>query len=641
MNTIQQCLAAVAVLIPIGGAAAQPQRKVEVIVVRPNKIVYADGEAGTAMVRLYNTTDRPLKVTLKPTLKWDLDQSKALPDVLVSVPAKDNAEARLPLPASGQRWGHEIEVRAVVDGKGEDIGRQFFGVHSEWMDLILLSFARQAYKDNGLLMSVEPFSTYTTVQHWFAWAPGDYTDNAPQVDEWYSGQAGYHMFKDKIREQIKDCQDKGIHCTFYNNSFSGGKSGLEWARRHPEWICRKRDGSPMLGGDPLALSKPYSDKATGQMGQANMGFYDPKCIEWGAKNVLESIEMFGWDGMFWDCGGCALFPGFTYDGKPTPHGQDPGELSARNFKLFHDTVRAKHPNFGVWINGSIDHFKQPFWSRFGNGGGVATMQSEFSTPQTTLLVEHRHHANPGGRFHQWQYTYDQYVKERDAITQRHGAPIIAGYTSFNGFPAQSHLAAIILASQMRPANCHQEGSWPMTQFMTRYSALLWRRDVKTIPKAKALFRVKTSRPVWWERTVYRRPTGGGEDIMVHFVNKPTTENCDPTVKENPPPASATVTFTIPQGKTLKTIYALQPRLYRPGVDPPRGLGLDVGGMPATMTRVPDPDNPGKTIQVHKTGSLCRGGPTQVKLPFTRLGSTVTIEVPEFVYHTMLVFRLRG
>ena len=614
---------------------ADPPRRVEIISLKPNKIVYEDGEAGRATVRLYNPFEEARDVTLRPALHWGLTNTRSLPALTVKVPAQENAAATFPLPSMQERWGHELRVAAFVNDELSDTGRQFFGVSSDWMDLILLSMPRQHYKDQGLLMNEEPFSTYTTVQHWFAWAPGDYAENAPDYDEWYSGQTGYHMVKKNLQETIRKRQEVGVHCTFYNNAFTGGKAGLEWARQHPEWICRERSGKPMLNGSPFMLTKPHTDKSTGKNGQAHMAFYDTNCIAYGVQNVIDSIEMFGWDGMFWDCGGCALFPGFTYDGQPTPHGQAPNTLSARNFRMFHAAVREKYPNFGVWINGAINNYRQPFWSRFGNGGGMDTLEQIASEPQTALLNEFRHHTKPGSTFNRWERCYEVYTENRDAITQRYKVPIIAGYTTFKGWPAQGHLGAMLLATQLRPANCHQEGTWPMTQFMTRYSALLWPEDIAVVAEAETIFDVKLDRPAWWEKLVYRRDSDQGEDIMLHILPKPVTETVDPTVEDAPPPCSGKVTLSLPAGNKLSRVWALQPRRFLPG----KGVGLDAGGMPAQMTRVPDPDNPGKTIFVHKTGSLCRGGPSQVELTPVVANGKATVVLPEFIYHTLIVFRL--
>jgi hypothetical protein len=272
---------------------------------------------------------------------------------------------------------------------------------------------------------------------------------------------------------------------------------------------------------------------------------------------------------------------------------------------------------------------------------MRTAQQEFSTPQTALLVEHRHHEQPGGPFNNWERCHDVYVEERDAVTQPFGGPIIAGYTSNWQWRAESHLAALLLATQIRPANCHQEGSWPMTQFMTRYSALLWRRDVKTVAEADKVLSVETQRPVWWKKFVYRRPVAGGEDLLVHLVSVPETETVVVTQKDNPPLNTGKVTLTLPADRKLRKVFALQPRLYRPGVDSPLGVGLDVGGTPAKVVQELDPTDPDKKkkIWVHRSGSLVRGGPSQVELtPVTTDGRT-TVEVPEFMYHALVVFRL--
>ena len=120
-------------------APASVAPRLEIISVRPNKIVYEDGEAGRAKVRLYNPLEQSFTVLLKPELRWDLGESRSLEPVKVTVEPGGHAVAEVVWDAPGERWGHEIRVSAVVDEATVDVGRQFFGVSSEWMKLILIS----------------------------------------------------------------------------------------------------------------------------------------------------------------------------------------------------------------------------------------------------------------------------------------------------------------------------------------------------------------------------------------------------------------------------------------------------------------------------------------------------------------------
>jgi hypothetical protein len=612
--------------------AAEP--RLEIISVKPSKIVYDDGEAGQATVRIVNPFDQPQQVTLRSTLFWDLDDSRPLDPVPVTVPAKGEATAEVSWGKPVAKWGHEIRVEALVNGQVVDTGRQFFGVNSDWIDLVIVANLWDWAQGDEW-----PFITYTNLSHWFAWAPGDYTENAPAYDEWYSGQTGYHMFKKDIQESIQRCHAVGVHCTFYNNSFSDGAAGVEWARKHPEWVSHDRTGLPGVGGSALDMAKPHTDPASGGGGQVRLDSYDPNMIIWGAQNTLDSIKMFGWDGLFWDCGGPCLFPGYSYDGQPAPHGKDPNEISARNYKLFTDTVRKQYPHFAIWINGAVSFYKLPFWSSFGNGGGVATMNSAFSTPNSAMLCEFRGHEDPGTTFNNWRRCYDLYAEQRDTITQTLGSPVTAGYTwgqdgsgdkgpkvtaSRGYWVAGNHLSALYLSTQMHPCANPNFSLYAGTQFMCRYSGLLWGRDVKVIKEPQNLFAVQASRPVWWEKGVYRRARAGGEDLMLHLVNVPETETVDIFRVPDPPPATATVTLTLPAGKRLASVYAMQMRGYQ----------ADTGGAPVKYEQ-----KDGKWI--HTTGSVCRFGPSQVKLEAKQEGGKVTVQVPEFLFHTMLVFRLEG
>jgi len=66
----------------------------------------------------------------------------------------------------------------------------------------------------------------------------------------------------------------------------------------------------------------------------------------------------------------------------------------------------------------------------------------------------------------------------------------------------------------------------------------------------------------------------------------------------------------------------------------RRLPLDHGGAKAVMS----PEPGGKTW-THKVGSLCRTGPSQVRLEPSVSGRQVTVQVPPFRYYQMIVFRL--
>jgi hypothetical protein len=621
-------------LLPVAVLAAEPAPRLEILTVRPSKIVYDDGEAGSALVRLNNPLAAPQTFTLKSTLLWDVDKSRALPDQTVVVPAGGKLDTQVAWGKPESKWGHEIRVEAWVDGKLVDTGRQFFGVNSDWMDqVIIANLWDWAQGDEW------PFVTYTNLEHWFAWAPGDYTENAPAYDDWYSGQGGYKMNKQTIQERVKTCHGSGLHCTFYDNSFSNGVAGVEWARKHPEWVSRNRQGMPQVSGSALNLAKSPSDPATAAQGYVLLNSYDPAMVKWGAQNAIDSVKMFGWDGLFWDCGGINLFPGFSYDGQPAPHGKDPDQISARNYKLFTDTVREKYPHFAIWINGDVSFYHLPFWSSFGNGGGVPTMESAFRMPNSAMLCEFRGHEEPGTEFNNWRRCYDRYAEQRDTITQALGSPVTAGYTwgrdgsgdkgpkviaAREYWVAGNHLSALYLATQMHTTANPNFSLYAGTQFMARYSALLWGRDVRVIKDPQALFAVETSRPVWWEKSVYRRVQPGGEDLIMHLVNVPETETVDIFRVPDPPAATATVTLTLPAGKRLVSVDAMQMRSYRADNDGP-----------AVKYEVKD----GKYI--HTEGAFARFGPTQVRLEAKQEGTKATVQVPPFLFHTMLVFKLEG
>jgi hypothetical protein len=110
------------------------------------------------------------------------------------------------------------------------------------------------------------------------------------------------------------------------------------------------------------------------------------------------------------------------------------------------------------------------------------------------------------------------------------------------------------------------------------------------------------------------------------VNVPETETVDIFRVPDPPTATAQVTLTLPTGKRLKSVAAMQMRPY-----------VDAANLEGTPFKIENRE--GKWV--HTTGSWCRSGPSQVALEAKVNGDQVTVAVPAFLFHTMLVFRLEG
>ena len=137
------------------------------------------------------------------------------------------------------------------------------------------------------------------------------------------------------------------------------------------------------------------------------------------------------------------------------------------------------------------------------------------------------------------------------------------------------------------------------QFMTRYSRFIWARDIRAVPPqiAGQDVQVKSGEELWWKRLVYQRKTAAGRDVIIHLLRIPPTP-------------------------TVDYAWADAPALFK--------------GVQVTMNA------PGERLQ---TAQACRAyhyeEPQQVvqqEMEAKTSGPKVTVSVPPFRYHTMLVLR---
>jgi hypothetical protein len=315
--------------------------------------------------------------------------------------------------------------------------------------------------------------------------------------------------------------------------------------------------------------------------------------------------------------------GYRYDGTPNvPSGKDEdfARLSARNHRLFSEVLKKDNPNFGIWYNWGCQSLP---WARSVGltsmiGSGLAgdvndeNIRAATAWPNVMILME-------TGSFLQaqegpWSKPADclqLFCEQRDFAVQRWGVSTIIGYSFIPwkeeepgpakwAWPTVNYVGAQLIATQTHHAGGFLPSFRPTLQFMTRFSSLLWAPDIKVVPNEAQVVEVTSPEPVWWRRLVYRRDTARGYDLIVHLVRIPPTERWDYNWVDEPVPLTGAGVSVRMDGGKLERVYGLRPYHFEEDQQP---------------------------VQ---TQLVARGTTTGV-----------SVEIPPFRYHSMVVFSVDG
>ena len=137
------------------------------------------------------------------------------------------------------------------------------------------------------------------------------------------------------------------------------------------------------------------------------------------------------------------------------------------------------------------------------------------------------------------------------------------------------------------------------QFMTRYSRFIWARDIRAVTPqfVEQDVQVNSAEELWWKRLVYERKTTSGRDVIIHLVRIPPTPQVDYAWADEPSLLKGVEVSIKALGERLSTAQACRAYHY---------------------------EEPQQVVQ-REMGSKTSG-------------SEVTVSVPPFRYHTMLVLR---
>ncbi|MBI2298701.1 MAG: hypothetical protein HYU66_07080 [Armatimonadetes bacterium] len=602
--------------------------------VHSTKVLYVENETATTVATVVNTAAQPFTGTLAAILHVDLDATREVARAAYTIQPGQTGTWSFTYNVGPETYGRGVEVRWLDEaGKLVDAWQEFYGVAAEF-------FRVQQHTNNvsNAAYQVTPWVSYYNLAHYFGCEPTDFGVSTVAAEQYVSGQPGYTISQANRWAEIDFRRNLGIRHTFYQNCSFGGQAGYEEMRLHPDLVLYDENGQPAVdpiyGGwpNPLELAspleigpkrmvtRPYLDRryTPWQHCAANLALTDAVLYE--ARRIKALAQEHHFDGIYID-GNMGVLGGYGHDGKPnTATGSDEeyARLNARNHRLFATELRRDDANFGIWYNWSYPGLA---WARsvgltnFIGSGAVgessdANIRAATAGRNVMLLME-------TGSFLQskeglWskpgeflQLLCDQ----RDFAVQKWGASTIIGYSFFPwkaeepgpgkwAWPTMGYLGAQLIATQMHHAGGFLPSLRPWLQFQTRYSSLLWSREVKVVPHAETLVQIASREKLWWQRLVYRRATANGYDLIVHLVRIPPTQRWDTEWPTEPQPLGGVkVTLSLPKGK-LRQGWALRPYGF---------------------------EEPQQPVQIALHATVAEGK-TAVVVPAFRYGTTVVLRV---------------
>ena len=432
-------------------------------------------------------------------------------------------------------------------------------------------------------------ANYLTVGELMGPAYCSFSSIKPPVPNYFKG-FHYNYSTNAIRELIKELHRNGISSVMYVNACVSGMAGLDFARKHPEYLAYAPNGIPFAGiatktidthqwyldNYPESLKqvsdmqkqKPepeavkygggFASLASDYPGIINalLDFEDIRLAEIGAEKVLEGQDYFGYDGIRYDGEyqvpsiGDPLAPSIdlrNWKGEKQKIGKEGEALTVRNIRRAFEIMRKKDPNFMIGMNNASFRTDQM------GDRAVTSDYTKIISPGNWILDEvAKDSLSPASSTHRWV----DFIKEMSAQADRVrkvGNFLFAGW---GGGPGQKVvdtklIKAVTWASGLRWCCGGGErdpevvnASQRYNRFCLRYCGFILNNTLLRLPadKAKALINVESKRPILWENFVQTLQADGRNYLVIHLINQPLEDGI--VVEAQEPPVAENVAITI-------------------------------------------------------------------------------------------------
>lgn len=566
--------------------------------IKPSRIRYNEKDFGSVRYQIVNNTGAALPGTIRVEMFSGLNDKRTIHQrSAVLQPGAQTFTSSYNV--GPETFGRELRI-TFESSKGTVTGSEYFQVAKEYMRVMM--------HGNG---------KYQNFHHFFASETSDFGIKKTDDLEYLSAQPGYHM-KWKSRQgwinHLKRSQGKIV--SFYQAKAFAAQQGIDEVRKHPEYILYDENGQPardfFYGGipDPFEIASPieinperrkkvldgrdFLDVKISGWHHYIPDFTNMDCIDYATKCIRDYQKAVGFDVMYLD-NTPTVTVGYTYKGKQNISGLTPTDVANLNAEITHawnSGLRKDNPDVGSWCNGvnpSSARWQRSL-GRWVNTAGMGIDTPEFKDPNDNyikamtsynnimLLSEIQHLFSPRAEDDtryppKW---LNICLERRDYLVQKYKSSVVVGYlgTPYRGpkpmprnayWPTLTYFLAYLTATQHH--HIIYTEAMPardaFDQFVTRYSAFLWDKELVALSKdqAKKDFKVETPKELLWENFVYNRKYADSEITLMHLVRPYPLKKWDlewdipATMLKN-----VKVTFPIPAGKKPVLVKAMRPNL---------------------------------------------------------------------------------
>jgi len=495
----------------------------------PQKMVLHNGEPGVgkAVVKSNLATTTQCRLTLTRIAGIDEEQQVWRQDLALG-PGEEK-EVRLQWDGGAREYGRELRFSVALDGKVVDGSSEYTALGDDFPRYVQLTVANAGwFKADGHQNWYIPQMRrgYTGTVEYYCWAPDHKYDMTPEGDSWEphtESQGAYRTTVSKafVKNMIALAHENGLRVVAELAQFASFHHSME----HPEELVYTEDGQPWVW-----YRRIYEDGA--EFAIILRDYFSEDLVRGWAEEMNRSVDMFGWDGVRFDCGFLPILPlndpgglrangepkddSYTWDGKLTrSFYPDPDATAADLTNVWRNTTRAHKPTYRYHTNSSTTLDQQKLYPKWHaaicRGGGYVLHENLMQTNgkydnidkwAEALRVNGQNVRDLGGA---------------PAVGQVQYGPLV--YNNLMEWLAFSNGYHMFGSAPMRHAP--DDESWKNYRFALRYSEYFYAPDMRRLPLDQDVIGVTGAEGVRWNDIAYRRKLPDGRvQYIVNFINVP-------------------------------------------------------------------------------------------------------------------------